>query len=150
AEHFWVEAEEGYRTLQEQDPDQPQVLLGLVKALLAQAKSAQALFILNAFPASKEYHAAQVLRPLAEAMVKQEKNEMPGETDLDAMFSNSIRLVCRKNHLAALDGLLDLLRQDKHYRNDRARQVFLAILEVLGAGDEDVRQYRSELAMILF
>jgi putative thioredoxin len=150
AGHQWVEAEELFRSLEEQNPDQPQVLLGLIKALLAQAKSAEALFIINAFPASKEYHSSQLLRPLADAMVKHEKNELPDETDLDAMFASSIRLTRRKNHFAALDGLLDLIRQDKRYRNDKARQVFLGILEILGPEAEEVKQYRSELAAILF
>jgi putative thioredoxin len=149
-DHQWAEAEKLYRTLEEQNQNQPMVLLGLIKALLAQAKTSEAIFILNAFPASKEYNAAQILRPLAEAMAKHEKNELPAETDLDAMFSNSIRLARRKNHLAALDGLLDILRQDKRYQGDKVRQVFLGILELLGAEDGDVRQYRSELAMILF
>lgn len=150
AEHRWNEAETIYRKLEEQSQNQPPVLLGLVKTLLAQGKNGEALFILNDFPASREYNMAQILRPLAEAMVKFEKNELPDETELDAMFRNSIRLAKRGNHLAALDGLLEIIRQEKRYRNDKARQVFLGILELLGADDPDAKQYRSELTMLLF
>jgi putative thioredoxin len=150
AEHRWNEAETIYRKLEEQSQNQPPVLLGLVKTLLAQGKNGEALFILNDFPASREYNMAQILRPLAEAMVKFEKNELPDETELDAMFRNSIRLAIRGNHLAALDGLLEIIRQEKRYRNDKARQVFLGILELLGADDPDAKQYRSELTMLLF
>jgi putative thioredoxin len=150
AAHQWTDAEAVYRGLDEQTPNQPGVLLGLVKTLLAQGKSGEAIFILNYFPASREYHAAQILRPLAEAMMKYEKVELPDETDLDATFRASIRLAMRGNHLAALDGLLDVLRQDKRYRGDKARQAFLAILELLGPEDTDARQYRAELAMVLF
>jgi len=149
-EHRWSEAETIYRQLEEQTQNQPPVLLGLVKALLAQGKSGESLFILNYFPASREYNAAQFLRPLAESMMKYEKNELPDENELDAMFRNSIRLAIRGNQLAALDGLLEIIRQDKRYRNDRARQVFLGILEILGPEDADARQYRSELSMLLF
>jgi len=150
ASHQWAEAEKIYRALDEQEAGQPQVILGLVKALLAQARSREALYLINNFPASKEYHAAQALRPLAEAMIQHERGELPAETDLDAMFSNCIRLARRQNHLAALDGLLELLRQEKRYRNDTARLVFLGLLELLGAEDPDAQQYRKELAMILF
>lgn len=150
ANHQWSEAEEIYRQLDEQSQNQPGILLGLVKSLLAQGKSGESLFILNYFPASREYNAAQLLRPLAEAMMKHEKNDLPAETDLDAMFANAVRLARRGNHFAALDGLLDLLRQDKRYRGDKARQVFLGILELLGPEDSEARQYRSELAMVLF
>jgi putative thioredoxin len=148
--HQWADAEKIYRKLEEQTQNQPPVLLGLVKALLAQGKSGEAVFILNYFPASREYNSAQVLRPLAEMMMKYEKNELPEDSDLDVMFQGSIRMAVRGNHLAALDGLLDIMRQEKRYRSDRARQVFLGILEVLGSNDEDVKQYRSELAMVLF
>jgi putative thioredoxin len=150
ADHQWAEAETIYRALEEKNQNQPNVLLGLVKALLAQGKVGEALFILNYFPASREFNAAQILRPLADAMIKAERNELPDETDLDVMFRNSIRLAARGNHLAALDGLLDILRQDKRYRSDKARQVFLGIVELLGSDDPDARQYRSELASVLF
>ncbi len=150
AEHLWTEAEAIYRKLEEQSQNQPPVLLGLVKALLAQGKNGEALFILNYFPASREYNMAQILRPLADAMVKFDMDELPDETELDAMFRNSIRLAKRGNHLAALDGLLEIIRQEKRYRNDKARQVFLGILELLGADDPDAKQYRSELTMLLF
>jgi putative thioredoxin len=150
AEHQWAEAEAIYRSLEEQNQNQPPVLLGLVKALLAQGKSGEAMFILNSFPASREYNAAQTLRPLAEAMIKYEKGQLPEETDLDVMYRSSIRLAVRGNPLAALDGLLDILRQDKRYRGDKARVSFLGILELLGINDPDARQYRSELAMVLF
>lgn len=150
AAHRWAEAEEIYRSLEEQNQNQPGVLLGLVKALLAQGKSGEALFILNYFPASKEYTQAELLRPLAESMMKYEKNELPEENDLDITFRGSMRLAVRGNLLAALDGLLDIMRQEKRYRNDRARQVFLGILELLGPNDPDARQYRNELAAVLF
>jgi len=150
AEHCWPEAEELYRKLEEQTQNQPDVLLGLVKALLAQGKSGEALFILNYFPASREYNQAQLMRPLAESMIKYDKNELPDETELDAMFRNSTRLAMRGNQLAALDGLLEIIRQEKRYRGDKARQVFLGMLEILGAEDPDAKQYRSELTQLLF
>jgi putative thioredoxin len=150
AESAWSEAEALYRELDEQAQNQPRVLLGLVKALLAQGKAAEALFTLNNFPASKEYNSAELLRPLAEAMVKFEKNELPDENELDAMFRNSVRLAKRGNIPAALDGLLDLLRQQKRYRGDRARQVFLGILALYEPEDPFVKQYRAELSSVLF
>jgi putative thioredoxin len=150
AEHRWAEAEAIYRALEEHAQNQPPVLLGLVKVLLAQGKTGEALFLLNYFPASREYNTAQFLRPLAEAMMKYEQNELPEETELDAMFSNSLRLAKRGNQLAALDGLLDIMRQEKRYRGDKARQVFLGILELLGQEDPDAKQYRSELTALLF
>jgi len=150
ANHQWEDAEDIFRSLEEQNQNQPAIFLGLVRALLAQGKEGEALLILNQFPASREYHTAQNLRPLAEELIRREKNELPSETDLDAMYINSLRLAKRGNHLAALDGLLEILRQDKRYRSGKARLIFLGILEILGDEDLDARQYRSELATLLF
>lgn len=150
AEHRWIEAESIYRTLEEQPANQSSVALGLIKTLLAQGRSAEALFQLNNFPASREFNAAQIMRPLAENLIRFEKKELPGDTDPDLLFQNSLRLAQRGNHLAALDGLLEILRQDKRYRGDRARLIYLAILELLGAEDSDAVQYRKELTMLLF
>jgi putative thioredoxin len=149
ADHQWSAAEAIYRELDEEGMSTA-VLIGLVKALLAQGKSGEALFILNDFPASREYQQAELLHPLAEAMMKHAKGNLPAESDLDYLFQRSVGLAVRGNQLAALDGLLDLLRQNKRYRGDRARQVFLGILELLGPDDPDARQYRAELASVLF
>jgi len=77
-------------------------------------------------------------------------NKLPLSTDLDAAFQNSLRLAIRDNLPAALDGLLEVLRQDKRYQKGRARQAVLGILELLHPEDPITRQYRSELASILF
>ena len=150
AVHNWSEAEALFRELEGDNEDDPAVQLGLIKALLAQGKSGEALLLLKYFPASREYASAEQLRPLAEAMQAAEKNALPQEDDLDVTFASSVRLAQRGNHLAALDGLLDILRQDKHYRQDKARQVFLGLLDLLGPDDPDGRQYRNELTSVLF
>ncbi len=148
--HQWQTAEGMYREFLGQDPDNPAALLGLVKALLAQGQSGEALQILRNFPASRQYAQAELILPLAEALKALQQDTLPDETDLDAAFRNSIRLATRGNYPAALDGLLGIIKEDKRYRNGVARQVFLGILEILGEEDELSRQYRTELASLLF
>lgn len=149
-EHRWETAEGMYREFLEQSPENPAALLGLVKSLLAQGESREALLILRQFPASRQYAQAELILPLAESMLAFQQGTLPDETDLDAAFRNSIRLATRGNFPAALDGLLEIIKEDKRYRDGIARQVFLGILEILGEEDPLTRQYRSELASILF
>lgn len=149
-EHRWEMAEGMYREFLEQSPENPAALLGLVKSLLAQGESREALLILRQFPASRQYAQAELILPLAESMLAFQQGTLPDETDLDAAFRNSIRLATRGNFPAALDGLLEIIKEDKRYRDGIARQVFLGILEILGEEDPLTRQYRSELASILF
>jgi len=150
AAHRWGEAEKLYRQILQTYPDQPASLYGLAKALIAQNRAAEALEILRNFPPSRYFSQAQTLLPLAEAQEACQRNALPEETDLDATFSHSIRLTGRGNMLAAVDGLLEILRQDRQYRNGLARLVVLALLEMMGEDDPLTRQYRSELASILF
>jgi putative thioredoxin len=149
-DHDWQEAETLFRDLLDQVPNQPESLLGLAVALLGQGYGEEPLEVLRNFPASHEFSRAQLLLPLADALVKNDNDQLPDETDLDTAFASSIRLASRGNLPAALDGLLDLLRQDKHYRRDVARQVLLGLLELLGPTDPQSRSYRAELSAILF
>jgi putative thioredoxin len=66
------------------------------------------------------------------------------------MYANSLRLASKGNLLAGLDGLLDILRLNKNYRNGKAKSAFLGLLEILGEQDELTRDYRAELSSILF
>jgi putative thioredoxin len=72
------------------------------------------------------------------------------ETDLDALYYHSARLLARGQLEAGMDGLLDVLRQDRRYRKGEPRLVMLAVFELLGDEDSTTREYRSELASVLF
>lgn len=149
----WAEAEKLFREVLDEEGEDPRALLGLVKALLAQGKGYEGLAILEAFPPSRQYAQAMLLKPYAQALVDLRQHwglKDDEEDELAAAYWNAIRLASRGNILASLDGLLDVLRQDKRYREDQARQVVLSLLEILGEENPLTRQYRNELALILF
>lgn len=146
----WASAEKTYRDFLETDPENPGGLLGLAKTLLAQGKGKESRLILANFPASQQFNTAVILLPLAEAMRKMEQDFEVNDDPLEAAYANSLRLAARGNIPAALDGLMDVLRQNKHFHNDQARQVILGLLEILGDNDPQTRQYRNEMASILF
>ncbi len=146
----WAEAEITFRQVLETKPESGAALLGLSKTLIALGKGHEAMAILSNFPSSREYTSASLLLPIAQALVDYQENTFPLESDLDATFKNSIRLAGIGKIEAALDGLLDLLRQDKRYRDNLAKQVILGLLEILGNENPRTREYRSELSSILF
>jgi putative thioredoxin len=143
-------AEKAFRSALDHDNHNPQALLGLAKSLLIMGYPDEAKEILSSFPASPEIATAELLRPLAEAASRVMNNWDEDDDPLNAMFSSAVRLAMNNNIPAALDGLLDLLRQNKRFRNGEARLVFLALLDLLGENDPSNRQYRSELAAVLF
>lgn len=146
----WRSAEKAYRSILEKNPEHPAARLGLAKSLLIQGESDEALSILQNFPPSREYNTAQGLLPLANALYRLNNGKPSTEDALDAAFNRAIHLIERGNLPAALDGLLDILREDKRYRDGEARKVFLGILELLGNEDPLTHQYRQELSSVLF
>jgi putative thioredoxin len=148
--HNWEAAEKCFRLYLEENPRQPAGSLGLVKCLIMQGKTQEAKELLRNFPDSKELNNAGFLNPLVQALIqlKEEKNE--AEDALAAAYSNALRLVTRGNLFAAMDGILEILRQDKRYRAGQARQVMVALLELMGEDDPQTRLYRNEFASIVF
>ncbi len=145
-----MEAETEFRQILAKENDIPACLLGLSIAQLAQGKASEGRLHLYNFPASKEFTRAETLIPYADALIAFQENALPQGGDLDAAFLNAIRLGSQGKFDLALDGLLDILRQDKHYRDEKARLVILALLEILGTNDPQSRSYRSELMSVLY
>ena len=148
-ENNWLGAEKAYRQALEYVPSHPPALLGLARCLLAQNRPDEAEKILATFPTSRELPAANGLRPLATALLRIRQAAPSSDDPVAAAYNHALRLVARGNFPAAMDGLLDVLRQEKKYRNGEARQVLLAILDLQGETPL-TRQYRNELASILF
>lgn len=144
----WQEASQAYESVLDERPQHPRALLGYAKALLAQGQGEEADKILQHFPASHEYGAAEQLRPLAKALTQPQAGKDP--TSIEATYRRSLRLIRMGNLPAAIDGLLEVLRQDKHYRDDAARKIVLALFEILGQDNPTTQKYQKELASILY
>ncbi len=146
-----TQAEQTFRQALEMTPQNTAAMLGLAKSLLQQGKGREGLQILADFPGSREFKSAEIMLPLAQSLEAFERGQIvPSEDPLDAAFNQAMRLVKRNNLEAAMDGLLDILREDKRYRDGKARQVMLGLLEILGSESDVARGYRQELASVLF
>ncbi len=151
ATRHWVEAEQAFREVYEEDDSNAAAALGLVQSMLMQGCGAEALEVLNAFPAGQEWVTAQRLLPLAELLASVEGNgPRPEDDPLAANLYQSARLIAKSNLEAAMDGLLEILRKDKNYRKGLPKDILLALFALLGDDDPITRQYRDELASILF
>ena len=128
----------------------PPALLGTMRLALRRGDPDTAKLIFQEFPISKEYEKAELLMPVVKAMQDLQNHVLPAESDLDAAFANSVRLAMRGNLYASLDGLLGILRENKHYGKDRGKQVFIGLLELLDPDSKEVENYRRELASAVF
>jgi putative thioredoxin len=151
ATRHWAQAETLFRHVRAEQPDSAAAALGLVKALLAQGRGCEVELILEDFPRGDVSQTTEKLAPLAHILCQVEGADAPlAENDLEALYYQSARLLARGPLEAGLDGLLDVLRQDKRFRKGEARLVMLGIFELLGDDDPTTREYRSELASVLF
>jgi putative thioredoxin len=149
-DHNWQDAETVFRKTLEHNTDSSTARLGLAKALLAQNHPRDALDELDAVVSGKEMSQVKILRPYAETLANLHDGNLLINKELDAVLVNSMKLAGQGKFSIALDGLLDILRMDKNYQDGLIRGIVLAILELKGSEDPETREYRSELAAILF
>ena len=144
------EAEGLFRKFLEKVPNHPVASLGLIRSLLMQGYLSESRHLLRNFPPSKEYASAEILNVFANALARVPDAPPFQDNPIDAAYMNALRLAFKGNLEAAMDGMLDVLRHDKHYRGGDVRRVMLGIFELIGEENGMVRQYRNELASVLF
>jgi len=144
------EAEDAFREFLSANANHPGAILGLVRVLLFQGEGREAEILLSNFPASSEYAPAQLLKPVAKAFAESGGGDIASDNPLEAAFRNGIRLAQRGNILAAMDGFLDILRLDRHYREDQVKDIFVGMLALIGESHPEARQYRKDLSSVLF
>ena len=151
ATRHYPEAEAAYREVFEQDETNSEAALGLVESLLIQGKGSEAFSILQNFPPGTAWVKAEKYLPLA-SLLNEVETAAPNLdlSPLDASLYQAGRLIGRGNLPAAMDGLLDVLRQEKSYRAGLPKQVLLGLFSLLGDQDPLTRKYRDELASVLF
>ena len=134
----------------EDDPENPNAKLLLAKSLIWQGEYLEALTIIHHFPTSTEYQGAERLSPLVEGLLKEFDPELQSENPLDPHYYRSLHLIQIGNIEAALDGMLEILKQDKGYRSGQPRKIILGVFELLGNDHPLVIDYRAQLANALF
>jgi putative thioredoxin len=150
--HSWEQAEQAFAEILAENDANPSAALGLLESLIMQGHGVEARELIAAFPAGPEYVQAQRYQPLVELLAEAETEE-PNFNEQDPLaveLYQAGRLISYGNVPAAMDGLIDILRQDKLYRDGLPRKILLGLFEILGDEDTLTRQYRQELASVLF
>jgi putative thioredoxin len=153
ATRHWREAERALRNLLDQHPHDERVKLGLARALLAQGDGCEAQELLEDNRQNEAIVQGERLLPLARYLcrigLQTAEPELDG-TPIEAQYAQAGRLLRRGNIEAALDGFLEVLRQNKRYLDGEPKAIMLGVFELLGDSDPITENYRRELAMILF
>lgn len=149
----WKEAEEAYRELLIENPENSEAKIGLTRALIPQGKGCEAKRMLEELQGDHNLNAGtERLMPVAEYVCSVGESDDDGLelTVVEAQYRQAARLLGRGSLAPAMDGLLEVLRYNKEYRSGQAKLVLLGVFELLGDEDPLTNIYRREMASILF
>jgi putative thioredoxin len=157
AEKF-SEAKAIYQAILITDPNHAKSLLGLGRILMNEGDTDAALEQLDkiSIVADERKEAEPLIARLklqsggaqneAELRVKVKANP----DDLEARFELAQTLAGVEKYEEALKEFLHVVKTDRNFHDDGAREAIIRIFEVLGSDDPLTDKYRSELAKVLF
>ena len=146
------EAEKSYREVLSLFPGHQEAMVNLAHTLISQGKGCEAIGYLQDCSDGLFYTKAQSLLPLAEFLCKVDTtwDDADDVPLLEAQYRQAAQLLKRGKYAPGMDGLIDVLRQDKRFDKGRAKAIMLSLFELLGDEDDLTQQYRRELATVLF
>jgi putative thioredoxin len=149
-----------FAQIAEMDPDNPEVVAGRTRALVALGQLDEAEAALAALPADGAHHAAvdqaraaialaRDVRPVAD-LSGIEAKVAANPDDHDARFELANGLIANGDRDGAADALLDIVRRDREWNDGAAKSQLLTIFEAAGLEDPWVAGQRRRLSQILF
>ena len=147
-----------YRQVQEMAPEDPVVIGGLARALLAAGQADEAKAVLDAAPAeaagNAEVSRARAALELASAAPETDTSEIEARVaanpdDLQARFDLAEAKMATDRDAAA-DALLDIIARDIEWNDGAARKRLLQLVEAQGLEDPWARAQRRRLSALLF
>lgn len=153
-------AEAGYRAALALEAEHPRALLGLGRILFNTRRTHEAIGFLDRVPqGTPEREKAESWA--AKARFQAESGVSGGETearrrvadnpdDMDARLELTAALTAREQYREALEGLLEVMKLDRDAYHDRAHERMLAIFKALGDEHDLTREYRPQLAALLW
>ncbi len=145
-----------------QDPANGRALGGLIRCYLAEGAHAQARELVdgleNTIKDNSHVAAAITALELAEQGQGAEKIDLgelqarlaTNENDHQARFDLALALYGSNQAEQALEQLLDIIRRDRAWNDDAARQQMVRIFEALGPSDPLTAAARRQLSSLLF
>ncbi len=142
----------------EADPDNPRITLTLAQAQLAAGDTTAAEATLDSLPAS-EQDKPEIASLRSHLFFEGQLAEAPAAAELEARLAAdpddhealhllALRKVVAQDYDGAVELLLQLMKKDRGFGDDAARNTLLKVFELLG-DDPRVGQYRRRMASLL-
>jgi putative thioredoxin len=147
-----------FRQVRDMASDNPEVIGGLVRSLLAAGETAEAKDIFDALPAelktkpavSRAAAALELASAPAVDTKALDKRLAANPDDHEARFELAAAKMAAGDRDGAADALLEIIRRERDWNEDAARKRFLQLLEAQGLGDPWSAIQRRRLSALLF
>ena len=147
-----------FRQVRDMAPDNPEVIGGLIRAVLAAGETAEAKQLLDELPealkAKPAVSRAAAALDLASAPAIDsgpfEARLATNPDDHEARFELANAMAGAGNRDAAADQLLEIIQRDREWNEGAARKRFLQLLEAQGLEDPWSSAQRRRLSALLF
>jgi putative thioredoxin len=148
-----------FRQVHELAPDNPAVIGGLARSLIAARQADEARTILDAAPADAAKHAevsrARAMLETASAAPDTGSAELESRVaanpdDMDARFELAGARMASGDRDGAADALFEIIGRDRDWNEGAARARLLQLMEAQGIEDPWARTQRRRLSAVLF
>lgn len=154
------QAERLYGHLLEKEPDNKEALAGVIESICLQGELGRASALIGKLSEEEKAH------PALEQAIAGYELAAQGETvgaieelkalvkmngsDYQARFDLSLAYFANEDAQLAIDELLEIVRQNKAWDDDKARRQLLKVFDALGNDDPRTVQGRKRLSSLLF
>ena len=130
-------------------PDNRRVALTAAKFYLAADQMTKADDLISSIQADeREFYAeAQAVKALIKLKLE---SSLPAENDLDKAFAKAASLTVAGNYGEALPLFLDIIMEDKKYKDEAPRKAMISIFNLLGDTHPLTKEYRRKLTTALY
>ena len=147
-------AESIFSQIREMDPDNPEVIGGLARAMVAAGKMDEARALLEGQPDHAAISRARAALELASAppvdIWAEEARVAANPDDHEARMAIADARVAAGDRDAAADALFEIIARDRDWNDGAARARLLQIMEAVGLGDPWASAQRRRLSALLF
>ena len=140
---------------------EPSAIAGLTKCYIGMGETDQAREIIGSLDEETSAH-PEVASAIAALTLKEQGSETPSDisklqsviankpTDHQARYDLALALSSDGNHEEAIEHLVEIIKHDRQWNEDSAREQLLKIFEALGPTDPVTVNGRRKLSTVLF
>lgn len=148
-----------FRQIHDMAPEDPAVIGGLARALLAAGQADEARSVLDAAPTDAANHSdisrARAALELTQAAPESDTSEIEARVasnpdDFDARYELAGAKMAAGDRDGAADALLEIIGRDRDWNEGAARQRLLQLIEAQGLEDPWAKAQRRRLSALLF